>query len=101
MKAADEMGAFAVWGGPVLTSAFADELAARGVVCVGCTAGNPDFYKDRSPYLFNSAANADQLHLVEYIEKKLVGRPAVHAGTAAYQDQDRKFGFLWIESNDT
>ncbi len=38
------MGAFAVFGGPVLTSAFADELAARGVICVGCTGGNEEYY---------------------------------------------------------
>ncbi|MDQ3147779.1 MAG: hypothetical protein M3R01_12770, partial [Actinomycetota bacterium] len=30
---------FAVWGGPVLTTAWADELANRGVVCLGCLGG--------------------------------------------------------------
>lgn len=103
VKAADEMGAFAVWGGPVLTSAFADELAARGVVCVGCTAGNPEYYDERAPYLAGTAMNTDQveLHLVEYLSKKLAGRPAVHAGDEAYTDQERVFGYLWIDSNDT
>jgi ABC-type branched-subunit amino acid transport system substrate-binding protein len=103
VKAADEMGAFAVLGGPVLTSAFADELAARGVVCIGCTAGDPGFYADRAPYLFGVAINADQvlIHLVEYMQKKLVGKPAEFAGDEALASEERVFGYLWIESNDT
>ncbi|WCO65297.1 ABC transporter substrate-binding protein [Iamia majanohamensis] len=103
VKAADEMGAFAVFGGPVLTSAFADELAARGVVCVGCTGGNEEFYAERSPYLYGVGINADQLqlHLVEYITKRLAGQPAEWAGDEAMTDQERTFGLLWIESNDT
>jgi hypothetical protein len=86
----------------VLTSAFADELAAREILCIGCTAGAPDFYQERAPYLFTSAINAQQVqdHVVEYIEKKLHGFPAAHAGDEALQSQDRNFGYLWIESND-
>ncbi len=103
VKAADEMGAFAVLGGPVLTSAFGDELAARGVVCIGCTAGDPGFYADRDPYLYGPAINADQvlIHLVEYMSKKLAGKPAEFAGDDALTSQERVFGYLWIESNDT
>lgn len=103
VKAAQEMDAFAVWGGPVLTSAFADELAAQGVVCIGCTGGDPEFYEDRAPYLFNAAINADQVqqHLVEYVTKKLAGKPAEFAGDEALTTEDRRFGYLWIESNDS
>lgn len=103
VKAAEEMGAFAVWGGPVLTSAFADELAARGVMCFGCTGGDPEFYEERAPYLFGAASNADQVgqHLVEYMEKKLAGKPAEFAGDEALQSQERVFGYLWIDSNDS
>jgi hypothetical protein len=102
VKADEDLGVFAVWGGPVLTSAFADELAARKILCIGCTAGAPTFYQDRAPYLFTSAINAEQVqdHVVEYIEKKLAGFPAKFAGDQALQSQDRKFGYLWIESND-
>lgn len=102
VKAADEMGAFAVWGGPVLTSAFADELAARGVVCIACTGGDPEFYEERAPYLYTSTANADQiqLHVVEYLAKKLAGKPAEFGGPDV-QEQERTFGYLWIESNDS
>ncbi len=103
VKAADEMGAFAVLGGPTLTSAFADELAAKGVVCIGCTGGDPDFYEQRDPYLFGVIANADQVQImvVEYMAKKLAGEPARFAGSDDLAALDRSFGFLWIESNDS
>ena len=29
------MGAFAVWGGPVLAPAWTEEIKARGVICLG------------------------------------------------------------------
>ncbi|HEX2784753.1 MAG TPA: hypothetical protein VHN36_14310, partial [Ilumatobacteraceae bacterium] len=36
---------FVVLGGPALTSAFADELAAQKVICIACTPGQPaSFY---------------------------------------------------------
>ncbi|CAN5717197.1 hypothetical protein BH10ACT1_BH10ACT1_05820 [soil metagenome] len=102
VKAADEMGAFAVWGGPVLTSAFADELAARKVVCIGCTGGDPEFFEKRAPYLYSAGANADQvgIQVVEYIKKKLDGKKAEFAGDAL-KGKERKFGYLWIDSNDS
>jgi hypothetical protein len=103
VKAAEELDAFAVLSGPVLTSAFADELAARGVICIGCTGGDPDFYAKRAPYLYGVVANPDQIqiHLVEYLTKKLAGKKAEFAGDAAVKAKDRKFGLLWIESNDS
>lgn len=103
VTAAEDMGAFAVLGGPSLTSAFADELAAREVVCIGCTGGDPEFFEQRSPYLYSSGPNSDQvlIHLVEYMTKKLAGKPAEFAGDDALTDRERVFGYLWIESNDT
>ncbi len=103
VKADEEMGAFAVLGGPTLTSAFADELAAREIVCVGCTGGDPAFFQERSPYLYSTGPNSDQvlIHLVEYMQKKLAGKPAEFAGDEALTSEERVFGYLWIESNDT
>jgi hypothetical protein len=102
VKAADDLKVFAVWGGPVLTSAFADELAARHVLCIGCTAGDPSFYTDRAPYLFSVAINQQQVqdHVVEYIDKELNGFNAKFAGSDDLKAKKRKFGYLWIESND-
>lgn len=102
VKADEELGVFAVWGGPILSSAFADELANRDIMCIGCVAtGAPPFYQERAPYLFTAAINAQQVqdHVVEYMTKKLAGRPAAFAGEEL-QATERKFGFLWIESND-
>ncbi|CAN5414043.1 hypothetical protein BH18ACT1_BH18ACT1_03440 [soil metagenome] len=94
---------FAVWGGPVLTTAWADELAARQVMCVGCLGGGiPEWYKEREPYVFNVGKMGQQTGITwaEYIDKKLAGRPAVHAGDEAYQDQERKFGLVNLELNE-
>ena len=38
VKAVEELGAFAVWGGPVLAPAWTEEIKARGVICLGCPA---------------------------------------------------------------
>jgi hypothetical protein len=99
-QAIAEMQPFAVWGGPVLTSAFADELSARQVICIGCLGGGlPEWYDERSPYVINVGKMADQTRLtfVEYITKKLAGRNAVHAGDEAMHDQERVFGSVNLE----
>ena len=68
VKAAEELGAFAVWGGPVLTRAWTDELNARGVVCLGCFGVNTP-----QPDVFAIGASADQSsdQLTEYVSKRL------------------------------
>ena len=102
VKAAEQDKAFAVIGGPALTSAFADELAARKVICVGCTTGGPDFANKRAPYLYVVGSNTQQVldAVVDYVSKKLAGRKAEFAGSADLKAADRKIGYLWIESND-
>ncbi len=102
-QAIADMEPFAVWGGPVLTSAFADELAARQVICVGCLGGGlPEWYDERSPYVINVGKMADQTRLtfIEYIEKKLAGRNAEFAGDEAMHDQERVFGSVNLEINE-
>ena len=45
IKVATEIKAFASWGGPSQTSVYADELSARGVLCVGdCLLAATDSY---------------------------------------------------------
>ena len=52
---------FVVFGGPALTSAFADELAAHEVICIGCTPGQPEsFYGDRDPYVWGLDGSPSQ-----------------------------------------
>ena len=67
---------FVVLGGPALTSAFADELAAHNVVCIGCTPGQPvSFYSDRDPYVWglDGSPSQKQQHTVEFLTKELIG----------------------------
>ncbi len=95
VKAMDEMGAFAVWGGPVLSNAWTQEIKARGGVCIGCPG-----LDDAAPSVFSVAPGADQTRqlMVEYVTKKLAGKPAEHAGQADYTSTDRVFGHLWIDT---
>lgn len=92
---------FAVLGGPALTSAFADELAAREILCIGCTPGQPtEFYVDRDPYVWalDGSSAQKRTHVLEFIGKQLVGKNAVHGGTAV-QATPRSFGLLYLESS--
>ena len=92
---------FAVFGGPALTSAFADELAAHQVICIACTPGQPEkFYSDRDPYVYalDGSPSQKEKHVVEYLTKQIIGKPASHAGDE-FKDQPRKLGLLYLESS--
>jgi len=100
---AAEMKPFAVWGSPVLTTAFTDEIAARKIICLGCTGGGlAEWYEERAPYVYPITRTADQSqqHLVEYIDKKVAGRPAEHAGDPAFRDKERVLGAVNLELNE-
>ena len=76
---AEQYKPFAVLGGPALTSAFADELAAHQVICIGCTPGQPaEFYTDRDPYVWglDGSAIQKQTHVVEFLTKQIIGKNA-------------------------
>src|SRR3954471_16655667 len=92
---------FAVFGGPALTSAFADELAAHQVVCIACTPGQPEsFYSDRDPYVYalDGSPIQKEKHVVEFLTKQIIGKPASHGGDDV-KDQPRKLGLLYLESS--
>jgi hypothetical protein len=98
----EEIGAFMVWGGPILTDAFADELAARQIPCISCQIGEPDqFSADRAPYDITIGNSPDQgrAQLVEWLSKQVAGRPAEFAGEDL-QSEDRVFGTLFLESDE-
>ncbi len=102
VRIAEEIQPFAVLGGPALTSAFADELAARNVLCIGCTPGQPaDWYAERDPYVWGLAISAQQArtHAREFIDKQLIDGNAVHAGDEAFQSQPRAFGMVYLASS--
>lgn len=95
VKAMEEMGAFGVWGGPVLSNAWTQEIQARGGVCLGCPA-----VRDAEPSVFGIVPSASQIrrHFIEYVDKKLAGKPAEFAGDESMHDTERVFGQLYIDT---
>jgi thiol-disulfide isomerase/thioredoxin len=96
----EEYQPFAVIGGPALTNAFADELAARNVTCISCGTGSTAWYAERDPYIWgiDGGAAQKQVHVAEFIGKQLAGKPAVHAGDE-FVGTVRKFGFVYVEGS--
>ncbi|HEY2814133.1 MAG TPA: hypothetical protein VGJ03_11765 [Acidimicrobiales bacterium] len=93
VKASEEMGAFAVWGGPALTSAWTQELNARGVQCLGCFGIDTP-----APNVFAIGPSSEQAsaQLTEYVSKRLNNKPAQFAGDPAMKTENRVFGHLFI-----
>lgn len=100
-KAIAQYQPFAAWGGPALTTAWADEMAAAGVVCLGCGSTGGEAYRDeRAPYLISIGMSGDQIntHGAEFVGKKLAGKKAEFSGD--FTDADRKFGLLYISTSE-
>lgn len=90
---------FAVIGGPALTNAFADELAARETLCISCGGGTAEWFAERDPYVWaiDGSGEQKQVHVVEFIAKQLAGKPASHAGEAL-RAEDRTFALVYEAS---
>lgn len=100
VKIAEEIGAFAVIGGPGLSNNYADELASRGVLCVQCGLVAPDtIYQKNAPYMWGTSATPEQflVNVSDYISGRLLGRPAEFAGDPAMQNEERVFGTVHLE----
>ncbi len=95
VKAMEEMGAFAVWGGPTLSNAWTEEIKARGGVCIACPG-----LRDAEPSVFGIVASASQTRQmwVDYVATKLAGKPAEFAGDESMHDTERVFGLLYIDT---
>jgi len=101
IKVAEEIKPFASVGGPGITSTYAEELAARGIVCIGCTAAVPDaLAQDLAPYFWGLTPSPEQFVQIvgEYVSRRLLGRKAEHAGPAL-RDEDRVFGVIHFEQD--
>jgi hypothetical protein len=96
VRAVEELGAFAVWGSPALNDAWSQELAARGVPCVGCF-GLPE--PDQNIFTTLPSNDQNRLILAEYMLTKLAGEPAEHAGDESLRGETRAFGHLYIETS--
>jgi len=95
---------FAVWGGPPLTTAFADELSARHVMCLNCgSATTQSYYSARAPYVWSLGMLPDQgiTHLVNFLHNQVVGHPASFAGTSSLKTTTRKFGLITLSDTPT
>ncbi len=99
VKIAEEIKPFAVIGGPLVAPDFSQELAARKVIQIDlASARSVDFYKKSQPYIWNTLQAPDQtcLHVGEYLQKQLQGKPAAHAGDPTLQGQKRRFGLVYL-----
>ncbi len=103
IKVATEVKAFASFGGPAQTSAYAEELAARGVLCVGdCLIAQPQrFLVQHSPYLWPTLASPEQAseHWAAFVGKQLARRKAVHAGSRELAAKKRVFGVVHYDDD--
>ncbi len=91
---------FAVIGGPILTEAFADTLAANQVMCVTCTPGQTiEWYEQRAPYVWDIQKNVNQSAIMaaEYVGKRLAGGDAEFGGDAV-AGLPRKFGLIYLST---
>jgi hypothetical protein len=93
---------FASLGGPVLTPAYAEELARQKVLCMGCGVSLPDqFYQDHSPYIWGPLPTPEQflVNLGDYITNRVVGRNASFAGDDDLKNKKRTFGVVHFEQD--
>ncbi len=102
IKVATELHAFASFGGPGQTTAYADELSARGVLCVGdCVIAEPQSFLVRhAPYVWPTTASPEQAseHWAAFVGKQLAKGKAVYAGDALRSNR-RVFGVVHYDDD--
>ncbi|MFI5053432.1 MAG: ABC transporter substrate-binding protein, partial [Acidimicrobiia bacterium] len=103
IKVATEVHAFASFGGPGQTTAYADELAARGVLCVGdCVIAVPQsFLASHAPYVWPTIASPEQAgeHWAAFVGKQLARKKASHAGDRSLRAKTRAFGVVHYDDS--
>src|SRR4051812_25362065 len=102
IKVATELHAFASFGGPGQTTAYADELSARGVLCVGdCVIAEPQSFLERhAPYVWPTTASPEQAseHWAAFVGKQLAKGKAEHAGNDL-KSKRRVFGVVHYDDD--
>jgi hypothetical protein len=102
IRAAEEIGAFAVIGGPSGTVAFVEELVERQVLCL-CTNSQPvENYERWAPHVWAGLMASTQglTQFAEYIDLRLAGGTAEFAGDPEFHDRQRTFGMVRYETAD-
>jgi hypothetical protein len=97
VRVATEIGAVASWGGPARTSAYAEELAARRVLCICAVPEGDAWYQARAPYIISPGPTVTERIALqsEYVVKRLAGRQARFAGDVMLATQTRSFGLVY------
>jgi len=103
IRVATEVKAFASFGGPGETEAYAQELAARGVLCLGdcMLASSQSFVDTRAPHIWLTLPAVDQsaTHWANFVARELNDRPAEFAGEPAFTKQKRVFGLVRFDES--
>jgi len=103
IKVATELHAFASFGGPGQTAAYAEELAARGVLCVGdCVIAQPQSFLDAHfPYVWPTTASPEQaaLHWAAFVGGQLGTKLARYAGSKDLAQQKRVYGVVHYDDD--
>ena len=99
---AEDIGAFASINGPTQTSAYQDELARQGVLCIQCGFSTTDAtYAKNAPHAWGYLPSPDQLlfGVFDFGVANLHGKPAEFAGDPAMRDQIREWGIVHYEQD--
>ncbi|HTN99504.1 MAG TPA: ABC transporter substrate-binding protein [Microthrixaceae bacterium] len=102
VKVATEIGAFASLGGPGQQGAYAEELAHRGVICIGCGLSVPDStFQANAPYMWGTTMTPEQYLTTvgDYLFGRLLNRPAEFAGDPKMRSRKRVFGSVQFEQD--
>ncbi|MCB0977505.1 MAG: ABC transporter substrate-binding protein [Acidimicrobiales bacterium] len=102
VRVATEIKAFASIGGPLQQDAYAEELAARGVMCISCGLTLPDAkYQKLAPYVWGVSQSPEQflLSLADLVIGQLNKKKAIYAGDPSMHDKVRVFGAVNFEQD--
>ena len=104
IKVATEVKAFASFGGPGETEAYAQELAARGVLCLGdcMLASSQSFVDQRAPqHLADAPRGRPVGHPLGQLRRPASSTtgPPQYAGDAAFTKQKRVFGLVRFDES--
>jgi hypothetical protein len=102
-KAIADLKPFAVLNGANQTPAWAEELAANGIMCLGlCSLAVPeDFINEHRPYVWAATPTPDQAGRMtgQFVTRLLAGKKAEFAGDAL-KDRERVFGLARYDTVD-
>lgn len=102
VKVATQIKAFASINGPSQTPVYADELAARKVLCIGCGISVPNrTFEKNAPYMWGTLSTPEQYleNIGILLTKELNNRPAKWAGDPKMRTKQRVFGTVHYEQD--